>query len=296
MNNMKNIFFKVLVLVFYITLFSITLVACGAENDSKSSSLSDLLTETDKFCDEVTFHDISKTFDIMIKFLSQFPSIFSFGHSRDSGELYSVEISMTDGEIWFDRYGNQIDRPDFFSHGISVPLGFALYDLDNDCVPTILIFHLPLWHGGGSATMYRLINGEYKEVIAPVYIVTGWHIGEYSSIILPSTRFYTDSEGRLIIAYGDDYNGWFGYYFITFNNYVMEIEPIIEFRWPYIYDYETGECIGNFDDFIAHIANQKNQLDNTLFGNPNITLKPILRLEDLEEKITSYIRELYGLE
>jgi len=216
--------------------------------------------------------------------LSQYPSVFSLGDNRNSGELYSVEIIPEYGVKWFDRTGTQIDQP-VLNHG-TIASGFVIYDLEGEHIPTIMIFHTPLFHGGGWATLYRYVDGEYREV-------TTQNTTQNALLELPiGTRFFTDDMGRILMRFADYTIGEFGYYEISFNGNIAHIDSIVRLEWPYFYNSLSGERIGNLDDFSNHIANEHNQ---TIFGFPDTAIVPISRLFELEIEVLSALRKHHGL-
>ena len=232
----------------------------------------------------------SHLFEAAKSLIIRYPGIFSFGYSRDSGELYSIDLSWEHGDnIWFDRNGNQIEQPSFVSnHGVMAS-AFAMYDINGESI--MLIFHTPLNHGGGRAVMYRYVDGEYKEVVVSPYVTEGGIIRG-----LPmSSQFHTDNLGRIIMSYGSCYVMEYGYYEVDFNGNTMYIKPIIEFKWPYFYNSSSGVLIGSLDDYAEHRVNQDNIDVRTIFGIPDVKITPVTRLEELELEIISSLRSSAGL-
>ena len=231
-------------------------------------------------------------FEAVKNLFSQYPSLFSLGDNRNSGELYSVELSPEYGHIWFDNMGNQIERPSFVATGNVIAFSFAMYGLEGEHMPIIRILHVPLNHGGGWMTLYRYVDGKYRSVVTSTY-----GTGNETLLTLPTvTQFYTDSLNCTLMSYADDARGWYGYYKIDFNREIMYIEPIIEFIRPYFYNSSTGERIGNLDDYANHHIEQNSLTNRVLFGMPDIAVVPILRLTELETEIVSLLRMYHGLE
>jgi len=232
-------------------------------------------------------------FEAVKNLFNQYPSLFSLGDNRNSGELYSRELNLEyGGNIWFDRMGNQIEQPPFVVAGNMIAFSFAMYGLAGEDMPIIRILHVPLNHGGGFMTLYRYVDGEYRSVVTSTY-----GTGNETLLDLPmSTRFYIDSLNRTFMGYADEILGQYGYYKIDFNEEIIYMEPIIEFDWPYFYNSSTGERIGNLDDYFTHRIEQSSLTTRVIFGMPDIAVVPLMRLTELETEILSLLRMYHGLE
>jgi len=224
--------------------------------------------------------------------IAKYPGTFSFGRDRNSGELYSMEISLEYGEIWFDIEGNQVERPFFISDCGMKASGFAMYELYSESKPVILVFFTSLHHGGGWAKLYRYVGGKYAEVVILAYHEEGIILFD-----LPmSAQFYTDEFGHILMRHGSCVNMEYGYYRVNFNDGIMYIKPILEFEWPYFYVSSSGERVGSIDDYAEHRATQNNSAYEEIFGIPDIVITSVSRLQELEFVIISSLRSDFGIE
>jgi len=197
-------------------------------------------------------------------FLYPLHTIFSFGHSRDSGALISYEHST--GE-WFNRYGELIEPPPFFQYS-SIPIDFSLYDFDNDGIPYLLIYIAGLGFGGPAFPMlYRFIDGSYEPAI--------WFDR--------APAFFRDREGRVIVHYDVNYGGHYAYYYLIFTEDGVEKELIVTPNWD------------DMNEWWLHHQYPYWEQNPTIFSMPEETLTPILPLTELEHLITEAIRSRHGL-
>jgi len=232
-------------------------------------------------------------FEAMKTLLSRYPTTFSYGDSRDSGELYSREFKPEYGHIWFDSTGTRIDEPSFVIMEV-IPFGFVLYDLDGEDIPTVMIFHSPMNFGGGSGwfTLYRYVDGEYREVITSTDGIGEDNLFRLGAIV----DFFADSTGRVLLMHVNEVLGEFGYDEINFIGNIAYINSIVELIYPYLYNSSSGERIGSVDEFLNHRVHQHNLPHQTVFGMPDITITPIPRLYELEQMMLSSLRSHHGLE
>jgi len=213
-------------------------------------------------------------------------SIFSLGLDRNSGELYSLERDEYFNPIWFNNEGQQVSSPPCVTEFNFIPVSFKLLNLSNELNVDIMVFYTYLGHGGSYAVLYRLLNGIYTEVLFPMSILNMEHNNKYSPNIFGSTQFFIDTSDNIIMLYGDDVQGWRGYYFISFEDNVAKLRPIIEISYPYIYDHETKNVIGTFHDILEHWSHE----NYYVFGRPDIKIEPIISLEYLENTVMEKIR------
>ena len=218
--------------------------------------------------DETHFADWTDTTcninQVIEDFLYPLHTIFSSGHSRDSGALISYELST---DKWFNRYGEQIEPPSFFQDS-SIPIGFSLYDFDSGGIPYLLLHIAGLGFGGPAfPMMYRFIDGSYEPAI--------W-LGR-------TPAFFRDRDGRVIVHYNVDYGGHYAYYHLIFTDDSVEKELIARPNW------------GDMDSWWLHHQYPYWWQNPTIYGMPDENLTPILPLTELENHITEAIRSRHGL-
>ena len=231
------------------------------------------------------------TFEALGRLIGQHPTLFSLGSCRYSGEIYSVESIPGYGNIWFDRTGTQVDLPSFAVNH-SRPSAFYIYDLGAG-PPTVLILHIAFeQHGGGWLNFYKYVDGEYRHALTSCE-----HTGEVIQFDLPmSAQFYTDNTGNIILRYGDDVTGRYGYYKIHFVENMVYLNPIVRFDWPYFYNHLSNERIGDLDDYANHYFNQLHLPIRTIFGFLDTWIAPVPRLYALEAEVVSSLRKHRELE
>jgi hypothetical protein len=141
-------------------------------------------------------------------FLFPLLSIRTFGdieYLSGSGGLIYFEFIQTDDEwelVWFDRFGERIDEPEFFNG--SLPRYFSLFDLNNDGTPAVLMKYFPLDHGGSGAMLYRFINDEY--------------VVQEGGFFCISSEFFLDRNGRIVVFEHNEYDAFLGNGTTDFSN------------------------------------------------------------------------------
>ena len=240
-------------------------------------------------------------------FLSEFPSIFQshrgwrdletgamYAQNREQWHLGSVadidpeniprvficgtyfrwndEVSgfiASDEAKFYDRDGNIVTEAPFLHEwGAALAESFALYDLDSNGIPEIIIDFV-VWPSvemgwTEAVVLYKFIDGAFR--------VMGNLQGAY--------RFFLDPDGQLILHYSDDYWGMHFYDYLRFTSQGMELEHIISPQEES--DYESWRVHHRGEDFW-------NNPTPIMYGT-GIQLTRIPPLTDLQEEIAESLR------
>jgi len=210
--NKKITLTNIIMLCVVLIATTIVLTACNGENEMPEP---DYEYAEDNGLEEIEYEDFDEpkpaiefSMDLAEDFLSQFISIFSLGIHIDGNFYYwddwrrdlqyalqlssspLVYIELDDGRRtqdhnWyngraFDKYGYLIPDDAVFLHSGLIANSFAIYDLDEDGIPEILISFSAL--SVGFDILYRFIDGEYQAV----------------ADTFGGLRFYRDKDGSII--------------------------------------------------------------------------------------------------
>ena len=154
------------------------------------------------------------------EFLSQIPSLFSFGFYNEESGIYT---SLGGEELQQPPLASMtLDEAFTTQDGVSI--NFKLYDFDNNGIPVILIHTALPFTCASVWNVYRFINGEY--------VMSGrlwsWH------------SFYRDNYGQLIVCDDGGSLGLAGYYrYVVFTNDGVVLETIMETEFRF--DEDTQE-------------------------------------------------------
>jgi hypothetical protein len=138
----------------------------------------------------------------------------TLGHSPECGALIADDL-RDEYRVWVNRYG-EIFEPDFLRTGatsVLVPWAFALYDFNNDGIPEVFITYVPRGHCGSFTTLYKFIDGEFRET--PFVTSSG-------------SWFFTDRAGRIVMFENCGRDGILQYSFFNLHDGGAEAELILQ--------------------------------------------------------------------
>ena len=240
----------------------------------------------------VASHDFeisAESQQVLVDFLSQYVSLFSFGVDEGNGYYLCIrENIMFDSRPhvvftsrwvnhyvspYTDFYGNPIDYP-VFLQGVGFAADFRLLDVGFDKPIIVMQWGAPsscasLWE------VWRYVDGEYR------------NIGELRGY----GDFFRVPDGRLLIVYNDGLSvGAIGYYQV-----VLTEQEIIK-RQFHLNPNVTPRP-GGFDSFtwIVFHSSEEFQTNPTLLTHRDIPLTPVPRLTWLEDEIRATVRAELGV-
>jgi len=224
----------------------------------------------------------SKTSDwhAVEEFLSVYLSAFSIGFASYDGTYRDFSLNELPARplviwqrieeypwsnIYYDRLGNRIEDAPFLHNG-GFFADFTLYDLDDGGMPTIIMRWVLPETCATFREVWRFIDGEYRNV------------GE----LMTWPNLFHDPEGNLIVLYDDVMRDEMAYYFLTFTDYELEHESIVD------------AANLDWDDWANHHWGDEFIIAPTIIGT-DIALIPVQRLTELENKIVEAVRLMHDV-
>ena len=208
----------------------------------------------------------------------EYPLAYTFHDPVTGNRVMTEEVPYLMSQIQMHWRNEVWDTP-------AIATGFALYDLDDDGIPEVLIswemeFGFGSGDGGYPITIHQFVNGSYE--------LAGWLWG-------PSV-FYRDSSGRPIIYWLSWTDGFMESDFIAFNDGGIEFEPIIErIDGDIFYNHIINENVYVSLDDVFHYAWGSDNADvlstTTIHGMPDEVLTIIEPMAELQESITETLTQ-----